>query len=47
MLFIAHGAPAQDRHLGHGVVLQLLQRVPPRAQQLTHEVKLKRKVELL
>ena len=41
MLFIAHGPATEHRHLRHGVVLQLLQRVSAGAQQLSDKVKLK------
>jgi hypothetical protein len=41
MLFIPHGAPAQNRHLGHGLLLQHLQRATTWSQQFPHKVELK------
>ena len=41
LLLVPHGAAAEDRHLGHGARLQLLQRAAARPQQLAHEVELR------
>ena len=40
LLFVSHGSFPQDGHLGEGVLLQTLQRVPARPQEFAHKVKL-------
>jgi hypothetical protein len=39
-VLVPHRAPAQNRHLCHGVLLQSLQGVAFGSQELPHEVKL-------
>ena len=47
LLFVPHGASAQNRHLCHGVLLQSFQGVAFWSKQLSHEVKLERKKKLI
>ena len=41
LLLVPHGALAQDGHLGHGLLLEPLQRVALGPEDLAHKVKLK------